>query len=146
MATAQPAYPASRYLPAPLVDLTDRATRERLSPSALKGFFRIVEHWGLRDEDARALLGGLSNGPYYAWRKKPERTLDTDTLTRVSYLVGIFKALNILYGERLADDWVRLPNANPIFGGRTPLDYMKAGGVPAMQTVRRLLDARRGGR
>lgn len=145
MATALPVYPATRYAPAPPADLSAKATRERLSPSALKAFFNVVERWGVRDEDARALLGGLSNGPYYAWRKDPARTLDTDTLTRVSYLVGIFKALNILYGERLADEWVRLPNSNPIFGGRSPLDYMKAGGVPAMQTVRRLLDARRGG-
>jgi hypothetical protein len=59
--------------------------------------------------------------------------------------VGIFKALNILHGQELADEWIRLPNANRIFSGSTPLDYMIKGGVPAMQTVRRLLDARRGG-
>jgi uncharacterized protein (DUF2384 family) len=99
----------------------------------------------LRDEDARALLGGLSNGPFYEWRKQPDRVLDTDRLTRISYLTGIFKALNILYGEALADRWMTLPNSNPMFGGRTPLDYLKSGGVPAMATVRRLLDARRGG-
>jgi len=145
MSVAQPAYPATRYRPAPVTDLTDKAQRERLSPSALRAFFNIVERWSIRDEDARVLLGGLSNGPYYSWRKNPERTLDTDMLTRVSYLIGIFKALNVLYGEKLADEWVRLPNQNPIFVGRTPLAYMMAGGVPALQTVRRLLDARRGG-
>lgn len=145
MATFHPAYPVTRYGPAVPADLTAKPTRERLSPPALKAFFNIVDRWSIRDEDARALLGGLSNGPYYTWRKNPERTLDTDTLTRLSYLVGIFKALNILYGEQLADEWVSLPNNNPVFGGRTPLDYMKAGGIPAMQTVRRLLDARRGG-
>lgn len=138
-------YPATRYDPAPLIDLTARSERERLSPSALKAFFKLVETWGLRDEDARALLGGVSNGPYYKWKKAPERVLDPDVLTRISYLIGIFKALNILYGEALADDWVRLPNSNRIFGGQSPLDYMMRGGVPAMQTVRRLLDARRGG-
>lgn len=145
MAVAQPTYPASRYHPPPAVDLTDKAERERLSPSALRAFFNIVERWRIRDEDARVLLGGLSNGPYYKWRKDPDRTLDTDMLTRISYLIGIFKALNILYGEKLADEWVRLPNTNPIFGGRTPLAYMMVGGVPALQTVRKLLDARRGG-
>ena len=144
MALAQPAYPASRYQPVPTIDLTDKAERERLSPSALRAFFNMVERWGIRDEDARVLLGGLSNGPYYKWRKDPDRTLDTDMLTRISYLIGIFKALNILYGEKLADEWVRLPNRNPVFGGRTPLSYMMAGGVPALQTVRRLLDGRRG--
>ena len=145
MSVAQPAYPATRYRPAPIIDLTDKAQRERLSPSALKAFFNIVERWSIRDEDARVLLGGLSNGPYYSWRKDPERTLDTDMLTRISYLIGIFKALNVLYGEKLADEWVRLPNQNPIFAGRTPLAYMMAGGVTSLQTVRRLLDARRGG-
>ena len=145
MSVAQPAYPATRYRPAPITDLTDKTQRERLSPSALRAFFNIVERWSIRDEDARVLLGGLSNGPYYSWRKDPERTLDTDMLTRVSYLIGIFKALNVLYGEKLADEWVRLPNQNPIFAGRTPLAYMMAGGVPSLQTVRRLLDARRGG-
>ncbi len=145
MAQALPTYPATRYVPTPPADLADKATRERLSGSALRAFFNLVDRWSLRDEDARALLGGISNGPYYAWRKKPDRMLDADTLTRVSYLVGIFKALNILYGERLADEWVKLANANPMFSGRTPLAYMKAGGAPAMQNVRRLLDARRGG-
>ena len=145
MSVAQPVYPATRYRPAPVTDLTDKAQRERLSPSALRAFSNIVERWSIRDEDARVLLGGLSNGPYYSWRKDPERTLDTDMLTRVSCLIGIFKALNVLYGEKLADEWVRLPNQNPIFAGRTPLAYMMAGGVPSLQTVRRLLDARQGG-
>ena len=138
-------YPATRYAPAPIIDLASRSERERLSPSALKAFFHITGKWGIRDEEARALLGGLSNGPYYNWKKQPERLLSSDVLTRISYLIGIFKALNILYGESLADEWVRLPNTNRIFGGHTPLDYMIRGGVPAMQTVRRLLDARRGG-
>jgi hypothetical protein len=66
-------------------------------------------------------------------------------LLRVSYLIGIFKALNILYSEKLADSWVGLANSNRIFGGQTPLAYMIKGGLPALQTVRRLLDARRGG-
>lgn len=138
-------YPATRYDPSPLVDLTAREERERLSPGALGAFFNLMARWRVRDEDARALLGGISNGPYYQLKKRPRRTLDADTLLRISYLVGIFKALHILHSEPLADEWVRLPNTNRIFDGRTPLAYMAQGGMPAMQTVRRLLDARRGG-
>ena len=139
------AYPATRYT-SPLVDLSSRAERERLSPSALKGFFNVMARWSVRDEDARLLLGGVTNGPYYEMKKNPEgRVLDADKLARVSYLLGIFKALNILHGLPLADQWVQLPNTNRIFGGATPLELMLRGGVPAMQTVRRLLDARRGG-
>lgn len=139
------AYPASRFKPAPVVDLNAKAERERLSRSALRGFFRIAERWKLRDEDARELLGGLSSSTYYEWKKNPDRVLEVDRITRVSYLVGIYKALHILYGARLADEWVQLPNSNAIFGGQTPLAYMASGGLLAMQTVRRLLDARRGG-
>ena len=139
-------YPATRYDPEPVIDLASKAERERLSPSALKAFFNIVDHWRVRDEDARRLLGGVTNGPYYQMKKNPEgRVLDADKLLRISYLIGIFKALNILHGRPLADEWVRLPNANRVFGGSTPLAYMIKGGAPAMQTVRRLLDARRGG-
>jgi hypothetical protein len=138
-------YPATSYEPSPLVDLTAKAERERLSPSAVRAFFNIMVRWGIRDEDARVLLGGMSNGPYYEMKKNPDRVLDTDRLVRISYLIGIFKALNILYSRKLADAWVRLPNSNRIFGGQMPLAFMMKGGLPAMQTVRRLLDARRGG-
>ena len=138
------AYPITPVPTVP-INLSDRGERERLSPAALRAFFQIMNRWNVRDEEARQLLGGITNGPYYQWRKSPERTLDTDRLTRVSYLVGIFKALNIFHGKVLADEWVKLPNNNPIFRGSTPLAYMLAGGIPAMQTVRRLLDARRGG-
>jgi hypothetical protein len=144
MATAL-AYPATRFhIDAP-PNLGIRSERERLSAPALKAFFNIMARWQVRDEDARALIGGVSNGPFYEWKRDPDRTLETDRLTRISYLIGIFKALNILHGKRLADEWVRLPNTNPIFGGDTPLAYMIRGGLPAMHVVRRLLDARRAG-
>ena len=55
------AYPAGRFAPARLVDLNSNAERQRLSRSALRGLFKIVECWKVRDEDARELLGGLSS-------------------------------------------------------------------------------------
>jgi Protein of unknown function (DUF2384) len=131
--------------PGPLADLTEKSQRERLSPAAVRGFFNIVDRWSIRDEDARVLLGGVSNGPYYVWKKEFDRTASADVLTRISYLAGIFAALHNLYGKTLADKWVSLPNTNRIFRGDTPLAYMKRGGIPAMQVVRRLLDARSGG-
>jgi hypothetical protein len=138
-------YPATRYEPSPLVDLSSKEVRERLSAGALRAFFNMMARWNVRDDDARQLLGGVSNGPFYEMKRNPERVLDSDTLTRISYLVGIFKALNILYSEKLADAWVQLPNTSRLFGGQTPLAFMLKGNLPAMQTVRRLLDARRGG-
>jgi hypothetical protein len=136
-------------------DLSSRAVQEKLSPVAIRAFFRLASHWKLRDEDARGLIGGVSNGSFYQLKRSAGKTsnsktldlktLDQDKLTRVSLLVGIFKALNILYGTKLADAWVQLPNTNPIFGGETPLAYMLKGGVPSILRVRQLLDARRGG-
>lgn len=139
------AYPLSRFEPAPVVDLNARPVRERLSASALKGFFNLAHAWKLRDEDACVLLGGVSSSSYYEWKKKPDRVLEVDRLTRISYLLGIYKSLHILYGDDLADQWVHLPNRNALFGGRSPLAYMMEGGLIAMQAVRQLLDARRGG-
>lgn len=137
-------YPKTRYDPSPLVDLQSREARERLSPSALKAFFNLVGRWKVPDEIARELLGSVSNGTFYNLKRKP-KTLGPDQLLRVSYLIGIFKALNILYSEPLADAWMQRPNSNSVFQGETPLAYARAGGIPALQTLRRLLDARRGG-
>lgn len=139
------AYPISRFEPATLTDLSIKSERERLSQSALKGFFKLSDAWGLRDEDARELLGGLSSSAFYEWKKMPNRVLEVDRITRISYLIGIYKALHILYGDKLADQWVKLANKNSVFMGKTPLEYMLAGGLIAMQTVRKLLDARRAG-
>ncbi len=138
-------YPATRYRPEAPPDLGARTERERLSEPALKAFFNIMTLWKVRDEDARILLGDVSNGPFYGMKRNPDRVLERDRLTRVSYLIGIFKALRILHSEGLADQWVHLPNSNPIFAGQTPLAHMMRGGLPSIQIVRRLLDARRAG-
>jgi hypothetical protein len=127
-------------------DLSRKDVQKRLAPPAMRAFLKIHELWELRDEEARQLLGGMSNGTFYALKRKARGTLDQDRLTRISILTGIFKALNILYSKTLADRWVQLPNENPMFGGDTPVGYMIKGGQPAMLRVRQLLDSRRGGR
>ncbi len=125
-------------------DLSKREAQVRLSPAAAGAFFKLMEAWKVRDEAARQLLGGVSNGVYYQMKRGQKKTLDQDKLTRISLLIGIFKALNILYGRKLADAWVSLSNSNPMFEGEPPLTYMVQGGVPALVRVRQLLDARRG--
>ena len=127
-------------------DLSSKDVQKRLGPSAVQAFLKIRDLWELRDEDARQLLGGMSNGAFYELKRKPRATLDQDRLTRISILTGIFKALNILYSKKLADHWIQLPNENPMFEGEAPLAYMMKGGQPAMLRVRQLLDSRRGGR
>ena len=127
-------------------NLADLATRKRLSSTGIKAFLRIMDRWGIKDQNARDLLGGVSSGSFYGLKKEPgRRVLDQDTLTRISLLIGIFKALNILYSRRLADAWMTLPNSNPMFRGSTPFAYILRLGQPGMVEVRQMLDARRGG-
>jgi hypothetical protein len=125
-------------------NLSNKQVQKRLSPAARKAFFKIATAWKIRDEEAKQLLGGISNGAFYQMKGgQVKAPLDQDRLVRVSLLVGIFKALNTLYSQKLADAWISLPNTNPIFAGDTPLAYMVEGGQPAMMRVRQLLDARR---
>jgi len=132
----------SRKLP----DLGDAATRARLSRPAIAAFFSLVEKWDLRNEDAMALLGGASHGRFYELKRRRKGVLSQDELTRISLLIGIFKALNILFSQRLANQWASRPNSNVMFNNAPPLQLLVRGGVPGMIGVRRLLDSRRGGR
>ena len=136
--------PPTGYSVDKAVDLSNREAQGRLSRSAVPAFFKLSQVWQLRDESARQLLGGISNGAFYQMKRGQKKTLDQDKLTRISLLLGIFKALNILYSRKLADSWISLPNSNPMFSGETPLAYMISGGLPAIIRVRQLLDARRG--
>lgn len=140
-----PEYHPHAHVAVPRIDLSLEDERKRLSPSALKAFFNTVTRWKLRDEESRALLGGIPASTYYDYKKNTKRVLDQDKLVRISYLIGIYKALGILHAATLAERWVTLINNGPIFQGLTPVQYMVRGGIPAMDTVRRLLDARRGG-
>lgn len=110
--------------------------------AALKGYFGIMDLWNASPEEARTILGSPSESTYFAWRRgKPARPSE-DTLRRIGYVAGIFKALQILYSERgLADRWVRTPNR--AFGGQTPLRRMAAGDVTDLAAVRAYLDAAR---
>jgi len=129
-----------------LPDLGNVATRGRLSTPAIVAFFALVDKWDVRNEDAMGLLGGVSHGRYYELKKNRKGLLSQDELTRISLLIGIFKALNILFSQRLANQWASRPNSNAMFNNVPPLQLLVRGGVPAMIGVRRLLDSRRGGR
>lgn len=140
-------YPSTNYAPESLVDFNSVEERKRLSPASLVMFFNLVNVWKVPDDEAKLLLGGITNAQFRRLKTNPKgTTLSIDQMFRVSYLLGIVKALGDLHGERLADEWVRLPNKNGLFAGRTPLEYMVAGGLPAIMSVRKLLDARCEGR
>ena len=138
-------YPASRFETQTWVDLTDPAERERLTPAAIRGIHQLAKAWNLSVEESCGLMGDLSPSTWHAWSRRAPRTLAVDQLTRISYLMGIFTALQVLYPGPLAAQWITRPNTNALFGGERPLDVMIAGGIPALDRVRALLDSRRGG-
>jgi len=126
-------------------DLRERDTRAALTPAALKAVTRLADRWQLTVTETCQLLGGLSESSWHSWQHRAPSAMTTDQLTRVSFLLGIYTALHVLHPGALADDWPRRPNSNALFGGRSPLQALLAGGIPAMLEVRSLLDGRRGG-
>jgi hypothetical protein len=123
----------------------DQATAEAHQDDiALRAFFRLAELWGLTMEQARLLLGRPSRATLYNWKAGRVRGVPYDTLRRISYLLGIYKALQILYRDpQLADVWISRPNA--AFGGQSALERMLAGDLTDLAAVRAHLDAARGG-
>ena len=110
---------------------------------ALKAFFRLASEWELRREEQVTLLGGPSERTFYRWRGGKVSGLPKDTLERISVLLGIYKAINILLPVReRAAGWVKRPNK--AFGGESALDVMLKGQVDNLYQVRRYLDAWRG--
>ncbi|MGH7482208.1 MAG: MbcA/ParS/Xre antitoxin family protein [Longimicrobiales bacterium] len=129
-----------------------RAQPERVAAPAdvagagLRGFVRIAELWGLGVADQLRLLGDPARSTYYKWKGEARPQLPRDTLERISYVVGIYKALQILFPDPdRADAWVRQPNAAPTFGGRSALQRMLSGQVADLYVVRQYVDAQLGG-
>lgn len=110
--------------------------------AALRGFFHIADAWGITVEEARIILGAPAERTFYAWRAGSGVRVPADTLRRIGYVAGIYKALQILYSDpNLADGWVKRPNR--ALGGQTPLQRMCAGDFTDLAAVRDYLDAAR---
>ncbi len=123
----------------------DPEVRRRLSAPAMRTFLNICAAWDLSVNQQRGLLGWPAPSTYHKYKAGQTGTLSFDMLSRISLVLGIYKALHILYPQaELADQWVRLRNANPLLGGKPPLELMIDGGIDGLHRVRRLLDARRG--
>ena len=123
-----------------------RFDRKVLSAPALRSFFRIADLWDLSVEEQMILLGLTARSTFFNWKKCPHTVLPKDTLERISYILGIYKALQILLpDERAAGKWVKCPNAAPLFGGQSALDRMLSGQVADLFVVRQYLDAQRAG-
>ena len=123
-----------------------RAAAERMPRDrqrhALEGFFGMMERWGVDNERARRILGAPAERTFFEWKKGKAVRVSEDTLRRIGYVAGIWKALQIVYSDaKLADRWIKQPNA--YFGGQAPLERMAAGDVTDLAAVRGYLDAAR---
>lgn len=118
---------------------------ESLGGPGLRAFANIAEAWGLSISEQLQLLGIASRSTFFKWRRESSPRLPRDTLERLSYLLGIYKSLQILLPDaKAADEWVRLPNDAAPFGGRSALERMLSGQVADLYVVREYLDAQRG--
>lgn len=106
-------------------------------------FFRLMDLWGVQPEQGRALIQ-VEPARYAELKSGRGAPFTDEQVERVSYLLGIFKALQVLLPNKdRADLWVKEPNER--FGGRTALDFMCEGSLERMAQVRRYLDHERGG-
>ncbi len=121
------------------------ASTETLAAPALRTFFRMAEQWKLRIADQRKLLGDPPESTFYKWKREHAGALGRDTLERISYLLGIWQALQILFPDPdQADAWLHKPNTASLFGGQSALERMLCGNVADLFVVRQYLDAQRG--
>jgi hypothetical protein len=111
-------------------------------PYAMQGFFAIMDHWRANNSTARRVLGAPAERTFYEWKRGKVARIPDDTLRRIGYVAGIWKALQIVYSQpKHADEWIRKPNR--FFGGQTPLERMAAGDVTDLAAVRAYVDAAR---
>ena len=133
------------FAPTGVQTFADGADRVRLSDVALKAFRAIVDHWGLVNSEAAALLGVSESTWDRIKRGTWEQPLSQDQLTRASAMIGVYKGLHLLFADDMADRWPRLPNRGPVFQRQSPVAAMIEGGIPTMLETRRYVDAVRGG-
>jgi Protein of unknown function (DUF2384) len=109
---------------------------------ALEGFFQIMNRWNASNAQSRAILGNPPERTFFDWKKGKVGRVPNDTLRRIGYVAGIWKALQIVYSDpTIADSWVS--RANSALGGQTPLQRMSAGDVTDLAAVRAYVDAAR---
>ena len=113
------------------------------TPDGLAAFFALADTWRLNTDQQIALLGSPARSTYFKW-KKEGGLMSPDTEERISHLLAIFKALQILFPDpSRADAWLRRPNR--FFEGRSALEVMLGRKLADIFSVRAYLDAQRGG-
>jgi hypothetical protein len=118
-----------------------------ITPAEAQAMFRaalnLFRLWGISDEQAAVLLD-LPVRTYRRWKATGPGRVGRDGAARLSNLMGIHKALRLIFREpQRGYDWIGKPNA--AFAGRSALAVMLGGELTDLMRVRRYLDAERGG-
>ena len=130
---------------ATVVERPQAVDRQALTGPALRTFFNIAAAWQLSELQQMQILGLDSRSTLQTWKRGRVQAVSRDALERISYVLGIYKALQVLIPDTAAaDQWVRKPNNASFFGGRSALDRMTSGNVADLFQVRQYLDAQRG--
>ena len=130
-------YPTTLYSVQQLPNFSSYKDRKRLSSPSLLEFLKIAKRWRISAKDARLLLGGITSGYFRKITAQPERRLlRQDQLTRVIFLIEIYKSLNTMLGQKQAAKWVRLATQEWPFRGSSPLGYLAQGGILAIYNLR----------
>ena len=138
--------PPEPAMSALLKPATAEPNRKQMSQAALRTFFRIAQAWAIDGEQQRILLGSPARSTFFQWKRSGSTALPRDVLERISYVFGIYSALQVLLPKpEAADAWVKRPNTATPFGGRSALEVMLSGNVGDLFLVRQYLDAQRGG-
>jgi uncharacterized protein (DUF2384 family) len=115
----------------------------KVAKVAIKMYFNICLQWSLTSEQMLILLGEPSTSLFYKWKRGDVSNLPKDTLERISYLSGVYKALHIIFEEKnQADSWIKRPSTD--FNGKSALDVMLGGNVVDLAGIRKYLDSHRG--
>lgn len=121
--------------------------REAITQAEAAAMFRaainLFANWEITDEQAATLLD-MPLRSYRRWKSQGPGRISRDGCARLSNIMGIHKALRIIFTEpQRAYDWVRKENA--ALDGASALDVMLGGELTDIMRVRRYLDASRGG-
>lgn len=121
-------------------------TDSSIAESALKTYFKITDAWQLSNEQSMKILGLDSKSTFFKWKADfGSARLNPDKLERLSYIFGIYKALQLLLPKaESADAWIKRPNTAMPFNGQSALDRMLSGHVVDLYIVRQYLDSQRG--
>lgn len=123
---------------------SDTVITDAQAQAMARAVVNLFERWGLTEAQACQLLGELPRRTYTRWKAGEIGRIGRDLKTRLSNLMGIHKALRIIFKEpERGYAWVRRPNQ--AFQGRSALEVMMQGELTDLVRVRRYLDAERGG-